>query len=166
MRKQFTISVQKLLADDDRIVLLLGDIGVHAFRDSFKRHPDRCYNLGTAEQTMVGMAAGLAKEGFYPIVHSIAPFLVRRAYEQIYIDFGAQELPGLFVTVGADNDYPTLGPTHRCPEDLKLMAEVPGMMVFAPQDVEEVNAAICTSVTWNDLGYVRLRKLTSDSPSS
>ncbi len=108
---------------------------------------------------MVGMAAGLAKEGFYPIVHSIAPFLVRRAYEQICIDFGAQKLPGLFVTVGADNDYPALGPTHRCPEDLTLMECVPGMRIFAPQDVEEVNAAICASVARSELSYVRLAKL-------
>lgn len=159
MRKQFTVSVEKVLRDDDRVVLLLGDIGVHAFRKSFERFPDRCYNIGTAEQTMVGMAAGLAKEGFYPIVHSIAPFLVRRAYEQIRIDFGAQGLPGLFITVGADNDYPALGPTHRCPEDLTLMECVPGMRLFEPQDVEEVNATICAIVARNALGYVRLRKL-------
>lgn len=159
MRKQFTATVEKLLADDDRIVLLLGDIGVHAFRDSFKRFPERCYNMGTAEQTMVGMAAGLAKEGFYPIVHSIAPFLVRRAYEQICIDFGAQELPGLFVTVGADNDYPALGPTHRCPEDLTLMAGVPGMGVRLPKDEMDVDCGICDSVKQSHLCYMRLRKL-------
>lgn len=159
MRKQFTASVEKILDERENVVLLLGDIGVHAFRKSFERHPERCYNIGTAEQTMVGMAAGLAKEGFYPIVHSIAPFLVRRAYEQICIDFGAQKLPGLFITVGADNDYPSLGPTHRCPEDLTLMECVPGMKVFAPQDEMEVDAAICASVARHDLGYVRLRKL-------
>ncbi len=159
MRKQFTATVEKLLADDHRIVLLLGDIGVHAFRDSFRRFPDRCYNLGTAEQTMVGMASGLAKEGFYPIVHSIAPFLVRRAYEQICIDFGAQQLPGLFITVGADNDYPALGPTHRCDEDLTLMGWVPGMQRYAPGTEAGVNDAICGSVDRNELSYVRLRKL-------
>lgn len=159
MRKQFTAAVEKLLADDDRIVILLGDIGVHAFRKSFERYPERCYNLGTAEQTMVGMAAGLAKEGFYPIVHSIAPFLVRRAYEQIYIDFGVQQLPGLFVTVGADNDYPALGPTHRCPEDMTLMECVPGMIAFAPRNAEDADLEIRASVANDSLAYVRLRKL-------
>lgn len=159
MRKQFTATVEKLLADHDRIVLLLGDIGVHAFRKSFERYPERCYNIGTAEQTMVGMAAGLAKEGFYPIVHSIAPFLVRRAYEQIYIDFGAQQLPGLFVTVGADNDYPALGPTHRCPEDVTLMKCVPGMGVRVPQDEIDVDGGIYASVKQSQLCYMRLRKL-------
>ncbi len=159
MRKQFTATVEKLLADDHRIVLLLGDIGVHVFRKSFELYPDRCYNLGTAEQTTVGMAAGLAKEGFYPIVHSIAPFLVRRAYEQICIDFGAQELRGLFVTVGADNDYPALGPTHRCPEDLTLMQCVPGMLCYAPENEDVVDYEIRNAVASNDLAYVRLRKL-------
>ncbi len=79
---------------DERIVVLLGDIGVFAFQDVFTKYPNRCFNIGICEQSMVGMAAGLSMAGLIPIVHTIEPFLVERAFEQIKDDFGYQELKG------------------------------------------------------------------------
>src|ERR1017187_964987 len=99
MRKAFPKTVLELMDKDERVVVLLGDIGVFAFRDVFAKYPTRCYNMGICEQTMVGMAAGLAMAGFIPIVHTISPFLVARAYEQIRDDFGFQNLKGTFVGV-------------------------------------------------------------------
>ena len=78
MRKQFVKTVEELIEKDNKTVLLLGDIGVFGFRNSFKAFPDRVFNIGILEQAMTSFAAGLSKEGFYPILHSIAPFIIER----------------------------------------------------------------------------------------
>jgi transketolase len=157
MRAQFVATTSDLMERDDKIVLLLGDIGVHAFQTAFLLWPKRCINFGCCEQTMVGAAAGFAKEGFYPIVHSIAPFIVRRAYEQIYLDFGVQRLAGAFVTVGAGGGYVALGPTHACPEDYTLMRHcVPNMAVWCPDSKKETDLALRSAVSGRALAYIRL----------
>ncbi len=142
MRKQFVTTVTELLRNDQRYVLLLGDIGVHGFRDAFKEFPKRVYNIGILEQATVGMAAGLAMTGLVPIVHTIAPFLVERAYEQLKIDFGYQNLPGLFVSVGASYDYASLGCTHHCPADVSLIENIPNFHIKVPGNQAELDMAL------------------------
>ncbi|MGI0134971.1 MAG: hypothetical protein ACREBW_08460, partial [Candidatus Micrarchaeaceae archaeon] len=142
MRKQFVETVDKLLDEDERVVLLLGDIGVFGFRNAAKRHPSRVYNIGILEQSSVGVAAGLAKEGFVPIFHSIAPFVVERAFEQIKIDFGYQKLRGIFVTVGASYDYAALGCTHHCPGDVALLKSIPGIDIHVPGASRELSSLL------------------------
>jgi transketolase len=132
MRKQFINTVEDILEQDDRLVLLLGDIGVFGFRNAFQRHPDRVINIGILEQSSISVAAGLAKEGFIPIFHSIAPFVVERAFEQLKDDFCYQSLGGNFVSVGASYDYAALGCTHHCPADVSLMKSLPNMQVIVP----------------------------------
>jgi len=132
MRKQFPKTVMDIMDTDDRVVVLLGDIGVFAFKDVFEKYPNRIYNVGILEQSMVGMAAGLAMAGFIPIVHTIEPFLVDRAFEQIKDDFGYQELPGNIIGVDVSTTAPNLGYTHQCPYALEHMAHVQGMNVFEP----------------------------------
>ena len=143
------------MAEHPKLVLILGDISVHAFRRAFERFPDRCFNVGVCEQTMVGAAAGFAKEGFLPVVHTIASFLVRRAYEQIYVDFGLQELAGIFVTVGAGGSYAALGPTHSCGEDIRLMDQVPGMVTEIASR-PYVEKYLREAVGHRQLTYIRL----------
>ena len=108
MRKQFVKTVENILNADDKSVLLLGDIGVFGFRNAFKDHPTRTYNIGILEQSTIGLAAGLSKTGLIPFVHTIAPFIVERSLEQLKIDFGYQNLNGNFISVGASYDYSTL----------------------------------------------------------
>src|SRR5262245_59166344 len=121
LRSAFIQTVSHLMDGDDNLVLLLGDISVYAFRDVFEKHPTRCYNIGICEQASISLAAGLAIEGFYPIYHTIDAFMMRRAYEQLRLDFGEQRLPGLFVSVGGSMDYAALGPTHQCAESVSMM---------------------------------------------
>mgnify|MGYP003643108691 CR=1 FL=1 len=79
MRKAFAKSVLDLAAQDDKVVVLIGDISHFLLREFEEQYPDRFYNVGICEQAIVGMAAGLAMEGYRPIVHTIAPFCVERA---------------------------------------------------------------------------------------
>ena len=132
MRKQFVKTLEDLMAQDERLVLLLGDIGVFGFANAFKRYPERIYNIGICEQAMTSLAAGLAKEGFIPVLHSIAPFVVERCLEQLKIDLCYQNLPANIVSVGASYDYAALGCTHHCPGDVAVLQALPGMEIVIP----------------------------------
>jgi len=137
MRKQFMKTVTKIFSSDKKTVLLLGDIGVFGFAELFNEHPDRTFNIGILEPSTISLAAGLAKSQLIPIVHTIAPFLVERAYEQIKIDFGYQRLGGNFVSVGASYDYAALGCTHHCPADVAVLQNIPGVEIVVPGTASE-----------------------------
>ena len=145
----------ELMEKDERIVVLLGDIGVFAFKDVFEKYPTRCFNVGILEQSMVSMAAGLAMSGFIPIVHTISPFLVARAYEQIRNDFGFQNLVGTFVGVDVYTTNPNLGLTHSCPEDISMMKFVPNMNTYAPETAEEFGKILIEN--YEKLNYIRIK---------
>ena len=152
-RQQFAETTTRLMAENERIVLLLPDVGVYGFREAFAKFPERCYNLGPAEAATVGIAAGLAKEGFYPVVHSFSSFLCRRAYEQIYLDFGEQKLSGMFVGIHGVEKF---GASHVCKEDAHLMATVRDMRMHLPHHPNGVDDAINEAVSHGELAYVRL----------
>lgn len=164
MRRQFVVTLERLLDEDPRVVLLLGDIGVFGFRNSFAKYPKRAINIGILEQASISVAAGLAKEGFVPFFHSIAPFIVERAFEQIKVDFGYQALGGNFVSVGGSYDYPALGCTHHCPGDVSLLLTVPGMEIHVPGHPQEFEHLLTTSYANGLPTYYRVSERSNSAP--
>ncbi len=156
MRKAFVETLFRLQEVDSRAVVLLGDIGVFGFRKSFERFPDRTFNMGILEQSMVGIAAGFSRMGFIPFVHTIAPFLVERALEQLKIDFGYQGLRGNFVSVGASYDYAALGCTHHCPADISLLKSIPNFEIVVPGTSQEFTHLFMSSYASDSSTYYRL----------
>ncbi len=156
MRKQFVKTVETQLAHDDKVILLLGDIGVFGFQKASKEFVGRIHNIGILEPTTIGLAAGLAKTGFIPIVHTIAPFLVERSFEQIKIDFGYQRLGGNFVSVGASYDYASLGCTHHCPGDVGVLQNIPGMEIVVPGTATEFDSLFQEAYANGNPTYYRL----------
>jgi transketolase len=132
MRQQLVQTVESILAEDERLVLLLGDIGVFGFRKAFELFKERVYNIGILEQATISLAAGLSMEGFIPVFHTIAPFVVERGLEQLKIDFSYQRLGGNFISVGSSYDYAALGCTHHCPADIGILKNLPGMEIILP----------------------------------
>jgi transketolase len=137
MRTQLNKTVKKLFFKNKKLFLILGDIGVYGFKDLLKSK--RAINIGILEQATVSFAAGLAKIGFIPIVHTIATFMVSRAFEQLKLDFGYNKLNGNFISVGASYDYAALGCSHHCPEDINLMKNIPNMQIVVPGNSGEFN---------------------------
>ena len=125
MRKQFVSTFESLIKKDKKLSLLLCDIGVFGFRNSIAKYPNRVMNIGILEQSTIGVAAGMSRSGLIPVIHTIAPFLVERAFEQIKIDFGYQDIGCNLVSVGASYDYASLGCTHHCPADVALLKNIP-----------------------------------------
>jgi len=156
MRKQFVKTVEDLLNQDERLVVLLGDIGVFGFRNSFATHPDRIYNIGILEQSTISLAAGLAKTDLIPVVHTITPFIVERSLEQIKVDFAFQRLGGNFVSVGASYDYAALGATHHCPADIAILKNIPGMEIAVPGTPAEFDTLFRQSYNDGHPTYFRL----------
>jgi transketolase len=137
MRKQFSKTSGDLLDENDKVVILLGDIGVFSFRNHMVKYPNRVINIGILEQSTIGLSSGLSKVGLIPIVHTIAPFMVERAYEQLKIDFGYQNLNGNFISIGSSYDYASLGPTHHCPGDIPILKNIPNMQIIIPGSSKE-----------------------------
>jgi transketolase len=156
VRKQFVETLEELMASDEKLIVLLGDIGVFGFRNVFQNHPTRIYNMGICEQSMTSMAAGLAKEGLHPIVHSIAPFVVERCFEQLKDDVGYQKLPINVISVGASYDYAALGCTHHCPGDVSLMKTIPGMNVIVPGSDKDFDELFRQVYAGPNPNYIRL----------
>ena len=118
MRRKFGKLINDLAYKDNKIVLLVGDIGYGIFDDFRKNHKDKFFNLGICEQSIIGTAAGMALEGLKPWVYTITPFLIERPFEQIKLDIDQQKVN---VNLVGFADYPTLGPTHSELNAKKLM---------------------------------------------
>ena len=141
---------------DDKLVVLVGDISHNILQPYAKACPNRYYNVGIMEQTIVGMAAGLAISGMRPVVHTIAPFLVDRCYEQLKLDFGYQQLGGVMVGVGGAFDYSGLGCSHHSYAACQLVATIPGSQVFAPGSPEEFRTLFRAVYQQPKLSYFHL----------
>ena len=162
MRTAFTSTVTDLLARDQRTALVLAEISTDRLRHARRTFPDRVVNVGIMEQTMIGVAAGFALEGFHPVAHSIAPFVSERPYEQLKLDFGYQGLGGTFVGVGGSYDYSTEGATHHAPADVALMLAIPGMEVFVPGHGDELETLLRATYADGRPTYLRASVATND----
>jgi len=156
MRRTFAKTVISFLEQDSSMSVLLGDIGVANFEQAIANYPDRVINVGIMEQGMLGIAAGISRAGGYPVVQTIAPFIVERGYEQLKIDFGYNKQRGLIVTVGASFDYSKLGSTHQCPNDILLVGCIEGFNIYMPGNAAEAEMAIQKSIVEKQLSYIRL----------
>ena len=114
------------------VLWVLAEISADLFAKAAARHPDRVLNVGIREPLMVSVGGGLALAGMRSIVHTYAPFLTGRAFEQVKLDLGHQDAHAVLVSVGASYDSARSGRTHQAPEDVALIDTVPGFSVLVP----------------------------------
>ncbi|MDC1162719.1 hypothetical protein OAT03_00555 [Candidatus Pelagibacter sp.] len=139
MRRKFGRMINDLAKKDKKIVLIVGDIGYGIFDDFRKNHPDRFYNMGICEQSIIGFASGMALENMKPWVYTITPFLIERPFEQVKLDINQQKANVKLVGYA---DYPSLGPTHSEIIDKKTMSLFKNIKSFFPKDSDETAKAI------------------------
>ena len=155
MRDRMGAVVNELLATDEKTAVILADISTNYFQNAFGQYPERVVNVGIMEQTAVSLAAGFALEGFHPIVHSIAPFVVERPFEQIKDDFCYQGLGGTFISIGASYDYGTDGMTHHGPGDVAILKTLPRMQVCVPGTADELETLLRQTYANGSPTYLR-----------
>jgi transketolase len=158
MRKAFAETLVELAGRDERIVLLTGDLGYTVLEPFAERFPDRFYNVGVAEQNMVGLATGLAEAGLVPFCYSIATFGTLRPYEFIRNGPLAHDLPVRIVGVGGGFDYGENGLSHYALEDVAVMRVQPRMTVLAPADDDQARAATEATAALRGPVYLRVAK--------
>lgn len=161
MRNSFANYLCQIASKDKELTLLVGDIGFRIFDQFRNDYQDKFLNCGIAEQNMISVAAGMASEGKHPVVYTIIPFLVMRAYEQIRVDIGINDVGVMLVGVGGGLAYDKLGSTHHAYEDICLMRSIPNMHVYTPFDPQSTIS--CTKQSYQNLlnkesSYIRLSK--------
>jgi transketolase len=158
MRERFVATVGDLLEKDERTVVVLAVISAGLFREAglLDRFSDRIVDVGIREQTQIGVAGGLALEGLTPIVTGYAPFLVERAYEQIKVSIAHQGVTAILASVGASWDASGEGRTHQAPEDVALMATIPGIDIHVPGHASELEAALRHVHAGSGSAYLRM----------
>jgi transketolase len=158
MRKAFVNTLIDLASHDPRIILLAGDLGFMILEPFVKQLPERFFNVGVAEQNLVGIATGLAEAGFIPFVYSISNFAVLRPYEFIRNGPVMHQFQVRIVGIGGGIEYSNNGVTHWGLEDMGVLRVLPGIQIIAPADSGQTRTAIMS--TWDLCGpvYYRLGK--------
>lgn len=166
MRDRFYRVTSELLDTDERVAVVLADIGVAQLRElgAFDRHPERAINVGIRESLMVSVSAGMALAGMRPIAHSYAPFLVERPFEQLKLDFSHQGLGGVLASVGASYDWASGGRTHHAPGDVAAVATLPGWTILVPGHADEAESGLRGAIDDGRRAYLRLAEQTNSGP--
>jgi transketolase len=158
MRATCLNMVYELAKRDERPLFIGSDLSPGLLDEMRQKMPDRWYMEGITEANVIGMAAGLAMEGYMPFVNTIATFITRRCYEQVAVDLCLHELPVRLIGNGGGLVYAPLGPTHLAIEDIAIMRALPNMTVTAVCDAKEMVRLMNCTLDWPNPIYIRLAK--------
>lgn len=158
MRNTFLATLTELAEQNPNLWLLCGDLGFSVLEHFAARFPQRYINVGVAEQSMVGVAAGLALSGKTVFIYSIGNFSTFRCLEQLRNDICYHDADVKVVSVGAGFAYGSQGYTHHAIEDVAVMSALPGMEVFVPCDPAEVRTVTRTIAASRRPSYLRLSR--------
>ena len=154
MRRSFGKIITELADRDEKIYVIVGDIGYRVFDEFRQKHPDRFINIGICEQSMIGVSAGMALEGLKPWVYTITPFLIERPFEQVKLDIDQQNVN---VKLVGYSDYPTLGPTHTELNGKKLMQLFKNITSYFPKNGDETQKVTYQAYEIKGPAYISLK---------
>ena len=163
MRQRVADELGRMLDHDDRLVVVLAAISTGLFETARTRHPQRVVDVGIREQSLIGVAAGLAHAGLRPVAHTFAPFLLERPFEQVKMDLCHQGLGAVLVSIGASYDSPEYGTSHFCPEDVALLDALPGVEVHVPGHPDEAVGLLPGLAAGSGIGYLRLSEASNST---
>lgn len=158
MRNAFIGELIRLAEVDERIFLIVGDLGYSVVEPFKEQFPTRFVNAGVAEQNMTGLAAGLAREGYKTFIYSIANFPTLRCLEQIRNDVCYHALDVTLVAVGGGFMYGSAGTTHHATEDIGILRSLPNLRLFAPSLPLQIPHVMGEIVSSNGPAYLRIGK--------
>lgn len=158
MRSAFSNAIVAAAQADPKILLLTGDHGYALFDEFRSLLPAQFVNAGIAEQNMVGVAAGLAKAGYKPIVYGLSAFVPVRVVEQIKMDVCYENLPVIFIGDGAGVVYSSLGSSHQSTEDIAMLRPLPNLQILSPCDSVEMDYAMSHGLQFGAPVYIRMGK--------
>ncbi len=150
-------AAMELAKANPNVIMLTSDLCFFSGLERFKAaYSDRLVNVGIAEQNMIGVAAGLAKEGFIPFANTYASFCASRCADQVRVNMSYMKMPIKLIGLTAGYGAGILGATHMSIEDLSLMRALPNITVISPADCSEIIKAILAAAETSDPTYIRL----------
>lgn len=153
----FGAAACELAKHDDRIVMLTADLSVFTGLERFRRnYPDQFFNIGIAEQNLVGIASGMSSEGLIPFATTYASFAVTRALDQVKVSMGYMGLPVKLVGFVSGFASGILGATHLCLEDIAVIRAIPKITILSPADCLETVKAVQAASIYEGPVYIRL----------
>lgn len=158
MRSEFVEELKLLMTEDRDIFVLLGDLGFGIFDELRKEFPDRCLNVGSAEQLMLGMACGMTLQGKTVICYSITSFLIYRPFEFIRNYLNHEQIPVKLVGSGRDSDYIEAGFTHHSSEVSSILSELKNIKLFFPENTGELRNLVREFVYFDSPAFLSLRR--------
>lgn len=161
MRAAFLKSLMTLAEQNSKLMLLTADLGFGLFESFIEKFPKQYLNVGVAEQNMLGVATGLALEGYTIFAYSIGNFATFRCLEQIRNDACYHGLNINIVSMGGGFSYGPLGMSHHATEDFGILRILPGLTILAPYDSWETEEATKALAAQEGVGYLRLEKNTA-----
>lgn len=159
-RDAFASTLQDLAQRDDRVVVVCSDsVGSSKLVDFKKRFPHRLVNVGIAEQTLIGVAAGLANGGKRPIVSAASCFLTARGLEQIKVDLAYSHAKVVVCGMSPGVAYGELGPTHHSIEDVAWLRAIDNLAVVVPADPKETEQALRAALLHDGPVFIRVSRM-------
>ena len=154
MRRRFGNIISQLAEKDEKLYVIVGDIGYRVFDEFRDKFPNRFINMGICEQSIISVASGMALEGLKPWIYTITPFLIERPFEQIKLDIDQQNVN---VNLVGFADYPTLGPTHTEINAKKMMKLFNNIESFFPKNGDETEAMTYQAYEKNGPAFISLK---------
>lgn len=147
MRKPFIQTLLKLAEKDNKIILIVGDVGFRFIEEYKEKFPNQYLNVGVLEQSMMGIAAGMARMGWKPYVYTMRNFIAFRPYEQVRNDIAFGNANVKLFGVAGSAAYKFLGFSHNVidgsdgkeDEDIEMLKRLPNMNVYRPKTEEEAS---------------------------
>jgi transketolase len=164
MRSSFVDTLIQEARQNPAVVLVTGDLGFGVLEEFASELPNQFINAGIAEQSMMGMAAGLASTGKRVFVYSIGNFPTLRCLEQIRNDVCMMNNSVVVVSVGAGYAYGVQGYTHHALEDVSVLRSLPNMEIYSPSDTLETKEITKLLANTMKPAYLRLGKVSDDLP--
>jgi len=158
MRKHFTALVHARMQQNTTIWVITGDLGYGLWDKVRTDFPERFVNTGAAEQSMIGIAVGLALQGKIPLVYSITPFLLYRPFETIRNYLAHERIPVKLFGSGRDKEYVSEGFSHWAEEDRAVLQLFSSIRSFWPESVAELNSEFDELITNKEPWYVNLKR--------
>ena len=158
MRNSFVNTMIECAKQDERVALLMAEVGFSVVEPFEKEFPNRFFNTGIAEQNLVLTAAGMAMAGMRPVAYSMSSFLPSRAFELIKVSVCYQNLPVILMSVGSGLSYGEMGSTHHAIEESAIMRSLPNLTVEFPSDGAELRDVLKYALSVEKPFYISFPK--------
>lgn len=157
-RRRFADLISESMKHDPSIVVVTGDLGYKTWDDIRQKFPDRFFNVGASEQSLIGIGVGLALKGKKPILYSITPFLLYRPFETIRNYIHHEKIPVILVGSGRNKDYAHDGFSHWAEEDRAVLNILKNVDAYWPESCDELNSIVPKVLLSETPSYINLKR--------